>query len=172
MQDHKCALVLAPMLDLVDRFTLWLSKTKVEETRLNLLAQKVLAYGRESWRRTIVDSAALVYLDVISPGLHDMKLHNNPVGSGKTWRHVRDQISGLDLEAGTKVYSALVKGEPLFAPEGWEALQAADIHNQRRTTHDKAAAWLREHMRQTTEEQMLDARDCVTTMLQFLEPAV
>ena len=108
----------------------------------------------------------------MSPAFHDLKLHNNPIGAGETWRHVRDELKGLELIKGEGVFKALVNGEPLASANGWRALNASDIKNKRKGTHDRAAEWVRTHVQQGTDEEMQQVRDCVTTMLQFLEPSV
>lgn len=104
-----------------------------------------------------------------SPWIHKIKIQNNPIMNGKTWRFVDEQIGLLDLDDAQVLAQRLRNGDSTFEASGWKTLASAKVSQEKRAIHEAAEAVVRECLRSAPPQDFDACLDAVQHCLVFLE---
>jgi len=69
---------------------------------------------------------------VTSPWIHEIKIQNNPIVNGKTWRFVDEQIGLLDVDDAQVLAQCLRNGDSTFEASGWKTLASAKVSQKKK----------------------------------------
>ena len=89
-------MIMLPLLDDFEGFMMdWIVPKYKKEVKTNRLAQHIIVFLKQSYRRDLVLVVATLYMSGVSPFMHEVEHHDNAVAIGGLWRAMKAEVIKL-----------------------------------------------------------------------------